>query len=540
MKTRLMANARATFEPLKGMNHHMNRAFSNGNPNARVLARGKQPGREILLGPALTVITWLAIGVLPSAVMATTATLILIPGTSSRYLSSRLPTGDMAVHPALNDWEPHRAGDAGQYQSAFQLPGSRNTGDAIVNMIKSKLPPGTDLQITVFAKGASGDKGSSWVGENSDQARQWAAGELAGRIDAVPKDGTLILADWSHGDTVATLAANQSARGVDLKVSFASPGIVAPDPGKIGYAVNFYHPNDGVARNAGSSDLLSQGPSPSPNRVTNPGGAVANIPVAQLPILDSAGNVINPPTIAGIAEHSYLVDPRVIDQEVGSKFGRALEEFAASSAPSDIGTGAGTPVLGLGDAIASAGEAYSTSPESPNARTGGGSSDPFLFGDPNSDFVARAPDIAPAPLLAPEPPQQNASHAQPPGPTPPKPAPPNGSSGGLSDVRVSSRNISVTLTDHGLVVDGDIVNFIVNGKTVLKSFTLKGPPGDTFRVTLLPGNNVIEVYAVNEGDVPPNTAQLRISDVVTGQPIQEYSVGLHESATLRVNAPGGK
>jgi len=111
-----------------------------------------------------------------------------------------------------------------------------------------------------------------------------------------------------------------------------------------------------------------------------------------------------------------------------------------------------------------------------------------------------------------------------------------GGTGGLSDVTVSQRNITLTVWDHQ-VIDGDIIDLIVNGTYLLTNHTLVGPPGTTVNATLNSGNNTIIVHADNTGWTGPNTAALEISHVTTGEPSQVWSVGLNEDASLVISAP---
>ena len=114
-------------------------------------------------------------------------------------------------------------------------------------------------------------------------------------------------------------------------------------------------------------------------------------------------------------------------------------------------------------------------------------------------------------------------------------------SGGLSDVTVSQRNITLRMWDHGRI-DGDQIDLIVNGTYLLTNHVLVAPPGTTVNATLNSGNNTIIVHADNVGTwggfpCPPNTASLEISHVTSGDPTQEWSVGLNENASLVISAP---
>jgi hypothetical protein len=110
-------------------------------------------------------------------------------------------------------------------------------------------------------------------------------------------------------------------------------------------------------------------------------------------------------------------------------------------------------------------------------------------------------------------------------------------SGGLSDVTVSQRLVDVTLTDNGQEIDGDTVDLYLNGSAVALGHVLAGGAGTTFGLTLAAGENVFEVYAVNEGSVSPNTALLEISHVVQGLTTQQWRLAAGEYGRLTITAP---
>lgn len=108
---------------------------------------------------------------------------------------------------------------------------------------------------------------------------------------------------------------------------------------------------------------------------------------------------------------------------------------------------------------------------------------------------------------------------------------------GLSDVTVTRREIALTVTDNGSLVDGDTVHIRLNGITVAAEHVLVGPPGTEIPVTLVGGANVLEITAVNEGSVGPNTAQLSISDVSQGEPVQEWRLSVGQTGSMTIRAP---
>ena len=108
---------------------------------------------------------------------------------------------------------------------------------------------------------------------------------------------------------------------------------------------------------------------------------------------------------------------------------------------------------------------------------------------------------------------------------------------GLSDVAVNRSNITITLIDNGSMVDGDTVSVSLNGTPVAENHVLAGPPGTELMLTLQSGANTLEIYAVNEGEVSPNTAQLDISHVYAGEASQQWRLYTGETGSLVISAP---
>lgn len=59
--------------------------------------------------------------------------------------------------------------------------------------------------------------------------------------------------------------------------------------------------------------------------------------------------------------------------------------------------------------------------------------------------------------------------------------------------------------------DGDIISLNLNGKWILKNFTLT-KSGTDISIQVKPGNNILVMYAMNLGSSPPNTAAIKITD----------------------------
>ena len=109
--------------------------------------------------------------------------------------------------------------------------------------------------------------------------------------------------------------------------------------------------------------------------------------------------------------------------------------------------------------------------------------------------------------------------------------------GGLSDVTVGQRIVTITVTDNGQEIDGDTIDIILNGSTVIAGHVLLAPPGTDLELILQAGSNVLEIVAVNEGSISPNTAELAISHVTEGESVQEWRLLAGERGSLTITAP---
>ena len=82
------------------------------------------------------------------------------------------------------------------------------------------------------------------------------------------------------------------------------------------------------------------------------------------------------------------------------------------------------------------------------------------------------------------------------------------------------------------------MDVFLNGVKVVANHTLVGGAGTVFTLDLLSGSNELRVTALNEGTSPPNTAQLRISDVTAGAPLQSWRLLTGESGSLVIFCNG--
>lgn len=78
-------------------------------------------------------------------------------------------------------------------------------------------------------------------------------------------------------------------------------------------------------------------------------------------------------------------------------------------------------------------------------------------------------------------------------------------------ITLESELTEVFLYDNGQI-DGDIITLIFNGEVILNKQTLSDKPIVT-KIKLIPGkDNILTMYAENLGDIPPNTATMRIKN----------------------------
>jgi hypothetical protein len=81
----------------------------------------------------------------------------------------------------------------------------------------------------------------------------------------------------------------------------------------------------------------------------------------------------------------------------------------------------------------------------------------------------------------------------------------------IPEVKVDTGTIRLDFYDNG-IVDGDIISVIVNGNTVLSHQELSAKPITTYlKIDLHNTFQEIEMFAENEGSIPPNTALLIVT-----------------------------
>lgn len=77
-------------------------------------------------------------------------------------------------------------------------------------------------------------------------------------------------------------------------------------------------------------------------------------------------------------------------------------------------------------------------------------------------------------------------------------------------VTVNDDLVKVTLWDDA-AEDNDIISLYLNGQWILENLSLKNEP-QHFYFVIAPGDNHLVLFAVNEGDVGPNTVAIKIND----------------------------
>lgn len=110
------------------------------------------------------------------------------------------------------------------------------------------------------------------------------------------------------------------------------------------------------------------------------------------------------------------------------------------------------------------------------------------------------------------------------------------STGGLTDVSIGSLLLTIFFRDFGLQ-DNDAIRIIVTqfGREIFNSSFVLTNAGQSINIALRPGIAAVQVTALNTGDIPPNTAEVRIDGVIEGDSEQRYSLDKGEQAVLRVN-----
>ena len=104
----------------------------------------------------------------------------------------------------------------------------------------------------------------------------------------------------------------------------------------------------------------------------------------------------------------------------------------------------------------------------------------------------------------------------------------------LGELSTQADNVNIKYRDHEYV-DGDRIRVYVNGDVVQSNVSL-GSAFSGFVLALIPGENVIEFEALNQGSSGPNTAELHVYDdnglIISAK---EWNLLTGRKAIIRVN-----
>jgi len=79
---------------------------------------------------------------------------------------------------------------------------------------------------------------------------------------------------------------------------------------------------------------------------------------------------------------------------------------------------------------------------------------------------------------------------------------------GAKEIKLFTKTVKIKVWDR-YEEDGDLINLYLNGELLFSNLEVT-KKGQLFEIELLPGSNSIEVEAINEGKVSPNTSAIRI------------------------------
>ena len=113
------------------------------------------------------------------------------------------------------------------------------------------------------------------------------------------------------------------------------------------------------------------------------------------------------------------------------------------------------------------------------------------------------------------------------------------STGGFEDITISGFDFMFSLSDFG-VEDGDMVALMLLqfGETLFETELTLTNAGDAFSEEVNPGVVTLQVTALNEGDLSPNTAAVDIAEVTDGTGNQQFSLTTGGVGTLVVETGG--
>lgn len=103
-------------------------------------------------------------------------------------------------------------------------------------------------------------------------------------------------------------------------------------------------------------------------------------------------------------------------------------------------------------------------------------------------------------------------------------------------VKVGAPAVTIQVWHPG-TPDGDRIDLIVNGETVLTNHDLQVYPGTSTAKTLASGTNTVTILAKTVGNTAPNRVSIDILTITDGTLPTEFQLSVNQSAIITVTAP---
>ncbi|MEO1652694.1 MAG: hypothetical protein AAFU64_04040, partial [Bacteroidota bacterium] len=100
-------------------------------------------------------------------------------------------------------------------------------------------------------------------------------------------------------------------------------------------------------------------------------------------------------------------------------------------------------------------------------------------------------------------------------------------------LRVKSDYVKIRIWDHGQQ-DGDIITLRLNGEIILEKYKIRKKAKELL-VPLKSAANIIELYAHNLGNIPPNTAAIAIYSGDKEIKSLILKSDMHRSEAIKIN-----
>lgn len=138
------------------------------------------------------------------------------------------------------------------------------------------------------------------------------------------------------------------------------------------------------------------------------------------------------------------------------------------------------------------------------------------------------PTCPPCPTATPTP---SPSPTPSPTPTPSSTTPPPTN---IGTIYIDEPPIDIAIWDNGNLEDGDRVTVKLNGSTLWSDYSLQFDKSWKYDRTVSSGTNEITVYAHNEGDSPPNTAAIQVTEDDGTTTTKSWSLDEGQTGTVYV------